>query len=69
MKNGPGNTMELSVGTVPLATYIQNTLSNQTIRTQTILDVTSNGMGMGIVKSLNLQATIDAAIADAIAAR
>lgn len=67
VKNGPGNTMELSVGTVPLATYIQNTLNNQTIRNQTILDVTSNGMG--IAKGLNLQATIDTAIADAIGTR
>jgi hypothetical protein len=67
VKNGPGNTMEINVGTVPLSTFIQNTLNDQTIRNQTILDVTSNGMG--IVKGLNLQATIDAAIADAIGTR
>ena len=67
VKNGPGNTMELSVGTAPLSTFIQNTLNNQTIRNQTIIDVTSNGMG--IVKGLNLQATIDAAIADALGTR
>ena len=67
VKNGPGNTMELSVGTAPLSTFIQNTLNNQNIRNQTIIDVTSNGMGM--VKGLNLQATIDAAIADALGTR
>ena len=67
VKNGPGNTMELSVGSAPLSTFIQNTLNNQNIRNQTIIDVTSNGMG--IVKGLNLQATIDAAIADAIGTR
>jgi hypothetical protein len=67
VRNGPGNTMEINVGTVPLATFIQNTLNDQTIRNQTIIDVTSNGMG--IVKGLNLQATIDAAIADAIGTR
>ena len=67
VKNGPGNTMELSVGTAPLSTFIQNTLNNQNIRNQTIIDVTSNGMG--IVKGLNLQATIDAAIADALGTR
>ena len=67
VKNGPGNTLELSVGTAPLSTYIQNTLSNQNIRSQTIIDATSNGMG--IVKGLNLQATIEAAIADAIGTR
>ena len=67
VKNGPGNTMELSVGSAPLSTFIQNTLNNQNIRNQTIIDVTSNGMGM--VKGLNLQATIDAAIADALGTR
>ena len=67
VKNGPGNTMELSIGSAPLSTFIQNTLNNQNIRNQTIIDVTSNGMG--IVKGLNLQGTIDAAIADAVGTR
>jgi hypothetical protein len=67
VKNGPGNTVELNVGTVPLATYIQNTVNNQTIRSQTIIDATSNGMGM--VKGMNLQATINEAIANAIGTR
>ncbi len=67
VKNGPGNTMELSITSAPLSTFIQNTLSNQSIRNQTIIDMTSNGMGM--VKGLNLQATIDAAVADAIGTR
>ena len=67
VKNGPGNTRELGIGSAPLSTFIQNTLNNQNIRNQTIIDVSSNGMG--IVKGLNLQATIDAAIADAIGTR
>ena len=67
VKNGPGNTMELSVASAPLSTFIQNTLNNQNIRNQTIIDMSSNGMGM--VKGLNLQGTIDAAIADAIGTR
>lgn len=67
VKNGPGNTVELNVGTVPLATYIQNTVNNQTIRSQTIIDVTSNGMGM--IKGMNLQATINEAVANAIGTR
>ena len=67
VKNGPGNTMELSIASAPLSTFIQNTLNNQNIRNQTTIDVTSNGMGM--VKGLNLQGTIDAAIADAIGTR
>jgi hypothetical protein len=67
VKNGPGNTVELNVGTVPLATYIQNTVNNQTIRSQTIIDATSNGMGM--IKGMNLQATINEAVANAIGTR
>ena len=67
VKNGPGNTMELSIASAPLSTFIQNTLNNQSIRNQTIIDMTSNGMG--IAKGLNLQATIDAAIADALGTR
>ena len=67
IKNGSGNTVELSTGSVPLATFIQNTVNNQTIRSQTIIDATSNGMGM--VKGLNLQATISEAIANAIGTR
>lgn len=67
IKNGSGNTVELSTGAVPLATFIQNTVNNQTIRSQTIIDATSNGMGM--VKGLNLQATINEAIANAIGTR
>ena len=67
VKNGSGNTMELSITSAPLSTFIQNTLSNQSIRNQTIIDMTSNGMG--IAKGLNLQATIDAAVADAIGTR
>lgn len=67
VKNGPGNTLELSAGTAPLATFIQNTVNNQNIRNQTIINATSNGMGT--VKDLNLQATIDEAIANAIATR
>jgi hypothetical protein len=67
VKNGPGNTVEVNVGTVPLATYIQNTVNNQTIRSQTIIDATSNGMGM--IKGMNLQATINEAVANAIGTR
>jgi hypothetical protein len=67
VQNGPGNTVEVNVGTVPLATYIQNTVNNQTIRSQTIIDATSNGMGM--IKGMNLQATINEAVANAIGTR
>ena len=67
VQNGPGNTVELNVGTIPLATYIQNTVNNQTIRSQTIIDASSNGIGM--VKGMNLQGTINEAIANAVGTR
>ena len=66
-QNGPGNTVEPGPVIVPLATYIQNTLNNQTIRNQTVIQAATNGLG--ILKSLNLQATISQAIANAIANR
>ena len=49
---------------VPMATYVQNTLSNQTIATQTVIQATSNGLGL--VKSLNLQTTISDSINNAV---
>ena len=64
VQNGPGNTLEPGAGTVPLTTYIQNTLSNQTIRNQTVIQAHSNGLSM--VKNLNLQSTINQAITDAV---
>ncbi len=67
VQNGKGNTLAPGAVTVPFATYIQNTLNNQTIRSQTVIEATSNAMG--IVKGLNLQATINEAIAQAIGTR
>ena len=64
VQNGPGNTVETGAVMVPLATYIQNTLNNQTIRNQTVIQAATNGLG--ILKSLNLQSTISQAIANAI---
>ena len=42
-------------------------MNNQTIRSQTIFDASSNGMGL--VKGMNLQATINEAIANAVGTR
>ena len=67
VQNGPGNTVDQAAITVPLATYIQNTLSNQAIRTQTVIQASTNGLGT--LRNLNLQATINDAIASAIANR
>lgn len=67
VQNGPGNTLDPGALTLPLATLIQNTLSNQIIRNQTVIQATSNAQGL--VKNMNLQATINQAIADAIGNR
>ncbi len=67
VQNGPGNLLERGALTVPFATYIQNSLNNQTILNQTSIEATSNSLGL--VKNLNFQTTIDAAIANAIGAR
>ncbi len=63
VQNGPGNTVENGAA-VPLATYVQNTLNNQTIRNQTVIQATSNGLSL--VKNLNLQATINDSINNAV---
>jgi hypothetical protein len=66
VQNGPGNSVDAgAIG--PLATYIQNTLSNQTIRNQTVIQVTSNGLSL--VKNMNLQATITDSINNAVRSR
>lgn len=67
VRNGPGNTVDPAAITVPLATYIQNTLNNQAIRTQTVIQASTNGLGT--LRNLNLQGTINDAIASAIANR
>jgi hypothetical protein len=80
VQNGSGNTFTptgpaaapaslpaASPVTLPMATVIQNTLNHQTIRNLTIIEATSNAMGL--VKGLNLRATIDDAISNALANR
>lgn len=64
VQNGPGNTVDASVLTLPLATYIQNTLSNQTIRTETVIQATTNGAAL--MRLMNLQSTINDAVNQAI---
>ena len=64
VQNGPGNTVLAGAVTVPMALYVQNTLNNQTLQTQTVIQAASNGLSL--VKNLNLQTTLSTAIADAI---
>lgn len=64
VQNGPGNTVAASAAAIPLATYVQNTLNNQLIRNETIIQATSSGLSL--VKSLNLQTTLNDSINNAI---
>lgn len=67
VQNGSGNAIAPSALSVALATYIQNTLSNQTLGTQTIINASTNGLSL--VKSLNVQATVKDAITRAVGVR
>jgi len=64
VQNGPGNTIAAGAAGVPLGIYIQNTLNQQTINSQTVIQAASSGLSM--VKSLNLQATVNESINNAI---
>jgi hypothetical protein len=64
VQNGPGNTVDAGALTLPLATYIQNTLNNQTIRTETVIQATTNGAAL--LRLMNLQATINDAVNRAV---
>jgi hypothetical protein len=67
VQNGLGNTVESGAAGVPMATYIQNTLSGQTIRNQTVIQANTNGLSM--LRGLNLNTMISEAIANAIGNR
>ena len=64
VQNGPGNTVDTGALSLPLATYIQNTLNNQTIRTETVIQAHTNGAAL--LRTMNLQATINDAVNRAI---
>lgn len=64
VQNGPGNSVNPGAATVPLATYVQNTRNNQTIRNQTVIEATTSGLSL--VKNLNLQTTLNNAINGAV---
>ena len=66
VQNGPGNTVEAPIGGMG-GTVIQNTLNNQRIANQTVLNVQTNGMSM--LKDLNTAATLNEGIARAIGGR
>ncbi|MDB5964348.1 MAG: hypothetical protein JWQ72_848 [Polaromonas sp.] len=67
LQNGPGNTITSGALGIPLATYIQNTLSNQTLGAQTVINASTNGLSL--VKNLNLQGSLNDALSRAIGSR
>ena len=67
VQNGPGNALQEGAVSSPLATVVQNTLSDQLVRTQTVINVSSNGLSA--LRNMNLQATIQSALNNALGRR
>ncbi|RZL86929.1 MAG: hypothetical protein EOP82_28325 [Variovorax sp.] len=64
---GPGNNVQPQQGGASFGTVIQNTLNDQHIVNQTVINASSNSLGM--VKNLNLQDTMNEGLARAIGSR
>lgn len=64
---GPGNSVAPEVLANGTGTIIQNTLNNQHIVNQTVIDARSNAMGM--IKNLNIQNTLNDALNRSAAGR
>jgi hypothetical protein len=68
VQNGPGNTFQPGAGNANSpTTVIQNTLSNQNIRSQTIINATSNALGM--IKGMNTMSTLRDALNNSVGAK
>ena len=67
VQNGPGNAVQAGAVSSPLATVVQNTLNDQLVRTQTVINVSSNGLSA--LRNMNLQATIQSALTNALGRR
>jgi hypothetical protein len=67
VQNGPGNALQEGAVSSPLATVVQNTLNDQLVRTQTVINVSSNGLSA--LRNMNLQATIQSALNNALGRR
>ena len=65
VQNGPGNLTTLSSSDLATpGTVIQNTLNNQQIQSQTIINATSNAMGL--MKTLNTLTSLREALGNAV---
>jgi hypothetical protein len=68
VQNGPGNGIDpRAVPPGGPATFIQNTLNGQRIENRTVINATSNGLGL--VKDLNASGALRDALAGALSAR
>jgi hypothetical protein len=67
VQNGPGNALQEGAVSSPLTTVVQNTLSDQLVRTQTVINVSSNGLSA--LRNMNLQASIQSALNNALGRR
>jgi Na+-translocating ferredoxin:NAD+ oxidoreductase RnfE subunit len=65
VQNGPGNTAALTTGDLATpGTVIQNTLSNQNIQSQTIINASSNALGL--MKTLNSLGSLRDALGNSV---
>ena len=60
VQNGPGNSVPANLANIGAGTVIQNTLNNQQINVQTMINASSNGLGM--IRSMNAQGAINDAL-------
>jgi hypothetical protein len=67
VQNGPGNAAPADLASLQHGVVIQNTLSNQHIHAQTIINASSNGLGM--LRLLHAQQLVDDAVGHAATTR
>ena len=67
IQNGSGNVVDSGALNLPLGTYVQNTLNNQVLRNQTVIDITTNGLSM--LKNSNFQSMMQEALTNALGRR
>ena len=67
IQSGSGNVVDSGALNLPLGTYVQNTLNNQVLRNQTVIDITTNGLSM--LKNSNFQSMMQEALTNALGRR
>lgn len=67
VQNGPGNTVQPQQGGANFGTIIQNTLDNQHIVNQTVINASSNSAGM--IKNINTLSTLRDSLLGAVGSR